>query len=493
MTKRTSVSHPIQVVHVSPGPGYGRIGITFCPGKKGQSNFGGAWDRDLDMDLDAIQREGAATVLTLVEEHEFRLLQVEGLGAGVLARHMNWVHLPIEDVSVPDHGFEAAWVEAGEGLRAQLRDGSDIVVHCRGGLGRAGTIAARLLVELGVAAPEEAMDRVRSVRPGAIETRAQEHHVRKARPMGEGTPERHEDKARDRAMGALVGLAVGDALGTTLEFRSRDDHAPRHTDITGGGPFRLQPGQWTDDTAMALALAESLVACDGLEPLDLMTRFVNWYEEGAYSCTGTCFDIGNTTRAALSAFRRSCDPLSGPTSPDQAGNGSLMRLAPVAIRFWNDDAKRRAAAALQSRVTHGAPEAIDACIVYADMIAEAIAGAPRSVVMRPRSESYAGSIGEIAAGRWRGKPRRAIRSSGYVAHSLEAALWCVGRSSSFADAVILAANLRDDADTTAAITGQLAGALYGYSGIPAQWREKVAWGERLASKAAALFERGSGG
>ena len=112
MTKRTSVSHPIQVVPVSPGPGYGRIGITFCPGKKGQSNFGGAWDRDLDMDLDAIQREGAATVLTLVEEHEFRLLQVEGLGAGVLARHRNWVHLPIEDVSVPDHGVEAALAPA---------------------------------------------------------------------------------------------------------------------------------------------------------------------------------------------------------------------------------------------------------------------------------------------------------------------------------------------------------------------------------------------
>jgi ADP-ribosyl-[dinitrogen reductase] hydrolase len=162
-----------------------------------------------------------------------------------------------------------------------------------------------------------------------------------------------------------------------------------------------------------------------------------------------------------------------------AGNGSLMRLAPAAIRHWQDRAKLRDVAARQSRTTHGAPEAVDACIAFAEVLADAIAGYPRSQVLRVRDYPYAGQIGAIMAGSWRGKRRSEIRSSGYVAHSLEAALWCVGRTTCFANAVLLAANLGDDADTTAAITGQLAGALYGARGIPDKWLEKLAWREKI--------------
>ena len=129
----------------------------------------------------------------------------------------------------------------------------------------------------------------------------------------------------DRARGCLLGLAVGDALGSTLEF-SRRDSKPRQTEMTGGGPFNLRPGEWTDDTAMALALGESLVACGSLEPSDAMNRFVSWWREGAYSCTGTCFDIGVTTAEALRRYERTGDPLAGSTAEDTAGNGSLMRL-----------------------------------------------------------------------------------------------------------------------------------------------------------------------
>ena len=138
----------------------------------------------------------------------------------------------------------------------------------------------------------------------------------------------------DRARGALIGLAVGDALGTTLEFTARDAE-PLHTEMTGEGPFDLAAGEWTDDTAMALALAKSLTHCRGFDPADVMTRFVAWWRKGHYSCTGTCFDIGIATHQALARFERTGKPFAGSTAPDDAGNGSLMRLSPGrALHPW---------------------------------------------------------------------------------------------------------------------------------------------------------------
>lgn len=289
----------------------------------------------------------------------------------------------------------------------------------------------------------------------------------------------------DRATGALLGLAVGDAVGTTLEFRGRDSGAAV-TDMVGGGPFDLKAGEWTDDTAMALALADSLAAHDSFDEQDLLGRFVNWWQWGEYSCTGECFDIGITTRHALQRWLSTNETHCGSTDPMSAGNGSLMRLAPVAIRFWNDRDSLRDVAGRQSRTTHAAPEAVDACVAFAQVLADAIAGRPRSEVLGSRSGAYAGAIGAIMRGGWRGKPRAAIRSSGYVAHSLEAALWCVDGTADFRAAVLTAANLGDDADTTAAITGQLAGALYGASGIPEDWLGRLAWRDRIEAKADTL-------
>lgn len=482
---RTSATDPLRIAAIRPFETAGRIGVTFCPGKKDARSLSGPWDRDLGVDLDAVAAWGASAVVTLVEDHEFGLLGVDGLGAGVAARHMDWLHLPIADVSVPDARFEAAWAVAGEGLRARLRDGFDVVVHCRGGLGRAGTVAARLLVELGTAA-HEAVAAVRQVREGAVETREQEQHVLGRVLLPEARPARSEAASRDRAVGALLGLAVGDAVGTTLEFSRRDDRAARLTDMVGGGPFGLAPGQWTDDTAMALALADSLAADGALDERDLMDRFVSWYREGRYSCTGRCFDIGNTTAEALRRYERTGDPFAGSTDPRSAGNGSLMRLSPVAIRHRRDAERRRDVAARQSRTTHAAAEAVEACVLYADILADAIAGEPRSAVMRPREVQRPGRVAEIAAGAWRGAARSEIRGGGYVVDALKAALWCVGRTADFRSAVLMAANLREDADTTAAIAGQLAGALYGASGIPEAWRRKVAWADRIAALATRL-------
>ena len=484
---RTSQSHPLQIATVQPGKGTGRIGITFCPGKVQQGAMSGSWNRDLGLDLDAIADWGAVAVLTLVEDHELTTLKVTDMGDQVCARHMDWLHLPIPDFSVPDAAFEQHWEVVAPDLMNRLRAGFDVLVHCKGGLGRAGTIAARLKIGMGVP-PAQAVKAVRAVRPGAIETNAQLEHVLAQMELPEPEPDTSAAAIRDRAMGAFLGLAVGDAVGTTLEFKTRNSY-PALTDMIGGGPFGLKPGQWTDDTAMALALADSLAKAPALDEKDLMQRFVDWHAHGTYSCTGHCFDIGITTRRALARWQKTGDPFAGSTDPMSAGNGSLMRLAPVAIRHFDSRAMLRDVAARQSRTTHAAPEAVDACVAYAEVLADAIAGAKRSEVLRHRNEGYAGKIAPIMAGSWRGKARGDIRASGYVAHALEASVWSVAHTGGYRGAVLLAANLGEDADTTGAITGQLAGALYGAAGIPTDWLEKLAWRDRLTKAAGSLLER----
>ncbi|WP_342635027.1 ADP-ribosylglycohydrolase family protein, partial [Rhodoplanes roseus] len=335
-----------------------------------------------------------------------------------------------------------------------------------------------------------AMSAVREARPGAIETIEQERFVQGVRPVAEPKPAVDAAAVRDRAVGALVGLAVGDALGTTLEFELRDA-CPRLTDLVGGGPFRLDPGQWTDDTAMALALADSLAERGGVDETDLMRRFEAWYRTGRYSCRGECFDIGNATREAIETWERTGDPLAGSVSPEVAGNGSLMRLSPVAIRYWNQPAALAEAARRQGRTTHAAPTTLDACAAFAGMLGDAIAGAPLSTVFRARGEALAGPIAAVMNGSWRGESRNAIRSTGFVAHTLEAAIWSVARTTDFRSAVIMAANLGFDADTTAAVAGQLAGAVYGVSGIPAEWRERLAWREEIERLSGVLYEHAS--
>lgn len=484
---RTSESHPLIIAEVRAGVGLGRVGLTFCPGKKQPGAMTGAWDRDLDIDLAAIARWRAVLVVTLVEDHELASLQVTGIGAAAAREQMAWLHLPIRDVSVPGAAFEAAWMSAGQRIRDRLACGFDVLVHCKGGLGRAGLVAARILVDADWT-PADALAAVRQARPGAVETAAQEAYVLGLTRLPAAVPSTTREALLDRSIGALLGLAAGDAVGTTLEF-SRRDSKPALTDMVGGGPFSLKPGEWTDDTAMALALADSLVADASLDAANLMRRFVDWHRTGSYSCTGCCFDIGITTRQALARFERDGEPYAGSTDPMRAGNGSLMRLAPAAVRHWRDRGVLADVAARQSRTTHAAPQAIEACVGYAALLADAIGGKPKAEVL-VGSEIAASctdrGIASILAGSWRGKSRQEIASSGYVAHSLEAALWCVGHTSEFASAVLLAANLGDDADTTAAITGQLAGALYGASGIPAGWLDKLAWRDRLTDVARRL-------
>ena len=293
---------------------------------------------------------------------------------------------------------------------------------------------------------------------------------------------------QDRFRGALLGLAVGDAVGTTLEFQARGTFAPL-TDMIGGGPFRLEPGQWTDDTSMALCLATSLVERVGFDPKDQMDRYVRWATQGYLSSTGTCFDIGNTVSDALRRYERTGNPFAGSTDPYSAGNGSIMRLAPVALAYYPDMEVIEGYAAESSRTTHGAEECLDACRLLGRALGRALAGQGKSEVLLGDAESFCGaaSIVNIAQGAYRQKTRDDIRGTGYVVKSLEAALCCVDRTETFRDAVLLAANLGDDADTTAAIVGQVAGALYGVDGIPEGWLAKLAMRDEIVALADQLL------
>ncbi len=301
--------------------------------------------------------------------------------------------------------------------------------------------------------------------------------------------EEHASSVRDRAVGALVGLAVGDAVGTTLEFKPRDSYE-HITDMVGGGPFGLEPGQWTDDTSMALCLADTLLEKGQVDQADLMGRFVRWWRQGENSSTGTCFDIGMTTSSALLSFERSGEPVAGSTDERSAGNGSLMRLAPVAVLYHRSRVDAETAARAQSVTTHAAPAAVDACAYFAGLLVNAINGKAEQELLRPEKIEGAEEVQVVAAGSWRDKRRDEIRSTGYVIHTLEAALWSVANSGSFEEAVLLAANLGDDADTVAAVTGQLAGALWGTGSIPEDWKRRLTWSDTITEKACALFDAG---
>lgn len=312
-------------------------------------------------------------------------------------------------------------------------------------------------------------------------------------------PERNHERPSDlldRFEGALLGLAAGDAIGTTVEFSQPGSFKPV-TDMKGGGPFRLAPGQWTDDTSMALCLAESLIE-RGFDPADQMRRYVQWFRRGYLSSTGECFDIGNTVRQALMAFEQSADPYSGSTAPKTAGNGSLMRLAPIPMVCFHSPTRAMDLAADSSRTTHGAEAALDACRYFSGLILGALKGYTKEELLASRFcpvdgyfdlQPLCSEIDAIARGSFKRKKPPDIRGTGYVVQSLEAALWAFDRGESFSDCVLLAVNLGEDADTTAAICGQLAGAYYGAAAIPEKWRKRLAQGHAIQALASSLYGR----
>ena len=279
----------------------------------------------------------------------------------------------------------------------------------------------------------------------------------------------------ERFRGCLLGLAIGDAVGTTVEFRPRGTFEPL-TDMVGGGLFHLLPGQWTDDTSMALCLATSLIERCGFDPVDQMRRYCQWADHGYLSSTGTRFDIGTTVVQSLRRYQRDGNPYAGSPDPNLAGNGCIMRLAPIPMYYFPNLETVERFAADSSRTTHAAEECIDACRLLARMICRALLGRSKDDVLLGDADSFVAGerVTAIARGGYREKVEADIHGSGYVVHSLEAALWVFARTHNFADAVLMAANLGEDADTTAAVCGQIAGAYYGESAIPSRWLERLA-------------------
>src|SRR5438477_9558860 len=209
-----------------------------------------------------------------------------------------------------------------------------------------------------------------------------------------------------RYRGCLLGMAAGDALGTTLEFEEPGEFEPL-TDMVGGGPFDLRPGEWTDDTSMALCLAESLIICRGFDPVHQLETYVRWHRQGHLSSTGTCFDIGGTTWEALNNFERRRQPYPGPTEDYKAGNGSLMRLAPAPLAFAGKPEVAIAIAANSSRTTHGAPECVDSCRYFAGLLLAAVNGLSKEQILNneyePAARCFLGEplapkVAEVAGG-----------------------------------------------------------------------------------------------
>lgn len=279
----------------------------------------------------------------------------------------------------------------------------------------------------------------------------------------------------DQARGMLVGLAVGDALGAPLEFHGSREPNEYITDMIGGGCHSVDIGEWTDDTSMALAIADSYLEEGEFNATTIAENYHKWVMYGEFSYRGRCFDIGITTKAAvdymdISMFER---PYSGSTAVSTSGNGALMRMAPVIIANHADWSAALVDATRQTIMTHASTE----CVQYSMAFAEDLFTCGQSdKYKRLRLPSST--------------PREQVMSGGYVKETYECAWWAIDNSSSFEDALVLAINRGHDSDTVGAVTGQLAGSIYGYSSIPKRWIEAVVWEDRISRIAESLYAAG---
>lgn len=290
---------------------------------------------------------------------------------------------------------------------------------------------------------------------------------------------------KDRIKGALLGLAIGDALGTTGEFLNPGEF-PEIKEIVGGGVFKLLPGMWSDDTSLALCLADSLIEMNGFDSIDQLEKYVKWLRYGYRSSTGSAFDVGSITRRALTEFLATNSPYPGLSDEYDAGNGSIMRLAPIPIFFANRNdyvSNNLEYAGLSSKTTHASPACIEACQFMSLWISEAIHGATKEhlisrineyikLIEKYNKKSLHTELLEVLKGRYCDTSLPII-SSGYVVHTIEVALWALESTDSFRSGMLKVVNLGGDADTAGAVYGQLAGCIYGASSFPESWVNTV--------------------
>lgn len=483
---RTSITHPLRINDLALGNG--RLGITFCPGKKGESVFGAAWDRDLDLDMDAIKRWGASTVLSLIEDHEFEMLGVSELGETVKARGIEWVHFPIRDLDTPTDDAMSTWAATSAQLHATLERGGRVLVHCRGGLGRAGMIAALMMTERGWSAPQAISD-VRSVRPGAIETEEQESWVtRRARHYGLPTI---------RLNASLLGGAYGDSLGAEIEFLSLDAIRRKFPDgISDLPPHQGLRGAITDDTQMTLFTAEGLIrahvrgALKGIchPPSVVHHALLRWYRtqggkpriETDY--VGLVADQRLWARRApgltcLSSLGEGRD-LGARAKNDSKGCGTIMRVAPVALMVPRDQV--RSIAIDTSALTHGHPTGQLAAAGWAEMLANVATGAKLEDTAAATATEYerlenghetARAIRKALDATRNGSPETVESlGGGWTAEeALSIALYACLTGKTFDDALQIAVLHSGDSDSTGAIAGNMMGLIDPLAAMKHRW------------------------
>jgi ADP-ribosyl-[dinitrogen reductase] hydrolase len=500
---KTSESDPLEINPVSIDSVRGRIGLTFCPGKKQGSSLPGSWDRDLDTDLKTIKSFGAAALVTLMEDRELQQVRVhpERLHATALANGLEWHHLPIRDVGVPDEQFEDLWIYSGLRLRKLLSHGQNIVIHCLGGLGRTGMIGARLLAELGLE-PELAIRRVREARPGSIETCDQEEHVRRCRKIAStGTEPSHAE----RFLGCLLGGAVGDAFGYCVEFlrlpEIRSSFGPE-----GIKEPVFQAGRLivSDDTQMTLFTLEGLleVLKSRVSTPDsclqaIQSAYLDWY--ATQQIRGTrklakghgwlsqqpemCMRRapGNTCQGALAGG--GVGTIERPIN-DSKGCGGAMRVAPIGLfpdRFDPESAFELAARA--AALTHGHPSGYLSAGMVAAIVRFLMDGNELTNATQKSCKILAKWKGHEetleAVGRALDLTQQnptdqmgAIRriGEGWVGEeALAIALFAALSGKSYVEVIRIAANHDGDSDSTASIAGEFWGVWHGVDGIPREW------------------------
>lgn len=496
MLAKTSLTHPLRIDAMACGAGL--IGMTFCPGKQGDSVFGGRWERDLALDLRVIADWGASTLVSLVEEHELAELGVPELGDGAEEAGLEWHFLPIRDVDVPDDRFERLWTYSGHVLRRKLESGERIVLHCRGGLGRTGTIAARLAIECG-RAPDEALRRVRAARSGAVETASQEAYVLRQR-AGASDARYYAD----RVLGCALGGALGDALGYEVEFSSLESIRARFGSDGIQEPALSDAGKAlvSDDTQMTLFTAVGLVdgiagnggssTADVLEAVRAAT--LDWYAmqnglEASGRLAGYAVLAERRTPGVTCEGACAAGATGTPENPinDSKGCGGVMRVAPVGLRLEMSDKAAFELAARCAAQTHGHPSGYLSAGALAAMVRDLLGGgdparcAWRSIEIArnwPGADETVDAIVracELARGRM-SDPVSAVAQlgGGWVGEeALAIGLYSVLVASDYADAVRVASNHGGDSDSTASIAGQLYGAWKGLSEIPHGWIRRL--------------------
>jgi ADP-ribosylglycohydrolase/protein-tyrosine phosphatase len=508
---RTSLTHPLQIGTV-PLPG-GGIGLTLCPGKHQPDALTGSWRRDLAADLDAAKAWGADAVVTLMEPHELAAFNVAGLGEAVEARGMEWHSLPIRDGGVPDQRFEAHWLYAGLRLRRRLQGGGRVLLHCLGGLGRTGTIGARLLVELGWE-PRAAIEAVRAARPGTIENPQQERHVLAVVP-----PAFHEPTV-DRLLGCLLGGAVGDAFGYTVEFLPLDAIRKRFGPAGLEQPV-LERGRLvvSDDTQMTLFTLEGMLRAlrpDGSFAPDAVVEevrraYLDWLDSQSGHGPGAALHGALARSPALRARRApgitclSALQAGGGGAPerpinDSKGCGAVMRVAPVAFLPASPDEAFTLGAATGA-LTHGHVDGWLSAALLARILRELALGQPLPAAAagsieasRPANRTNARTLAlaetacELAT-RPDLAPEAAIRRLGQGwtgEEALAIGLYAALKGRDFLDVIRLAANHDGDSDSTASIAGQLHGTWQGQGAIPHHLARRLDVADEIMTLAQAM-------